>query len=80
MESEGEAGDTRIYGDRANAEFMVNANNLPLPKFEKSVFDMKPDYNRGLKLATGPDSNLPSKLNNGASPKRKGQSKDDKGY
>jgi hypothetical protein len=57
MESEGEAGDTRIYGDRANAELMAIGNVNPLPKFEKSVFDMKLDYNKNLKIVTGPDAN-----------------------
>ena len=33
-ESEGEAGDARIYADKAGG---LN----PIPKFEKSVFDMK---------------------------------------
>jgi hypothetical protein len=33
-ESEGEAGDARMYADKAGG---LN----PIPKFEKSVFDMK---------------------------------------
>jgi len=39
-ESEGEAGDARIYAERANGAKMVQ-NAEPVPKFEKSVFDMK---------------------------------------
>jgi hypothetical protein len=61
MESEGEAGDTRIYGDRPNAELMAIGNVNPLPKFEKSVFDMKLDYNKNLKIVAGLDANLPLK-------------------
>jgi hypothetical protein len=41
-ESEGEAGDARIYAERANGAKMVAVQNAePVPKFEKSVFDMK---------------------------------------
>ena len=42
MESEGEAGDARIYAERASGtKGGVGGEGPPLPKFEKSVFDMK---------------------------------------
>ena len=47
MESEGEAGDARIYAERANgAKGMNGQHQGPLPRFERSVFDMKyqPDH------------------------------------
>ena len=41
-ESEGEAGDARSYAERANGAKMASVQNVePVPKFEKSVFDMK---------------------------------------
>jgi hypothetical protein len=39
-ESEGEAGDTRVYAERGIK--LAEAKEVePMPKFEKSVFDMK---------------------------------------
>lgn len=41
-ESEGEAGDTRVYAERANGVRAAAPQEVePMPKFEKSVFDMK---------------------------------------
>jgi|TARA_B110000285_G_C15102546_1_gene605862 hypothetical protein len=39
-DSEGEAGDTKIYAARANGMSKQLGTN-PIPKFENSVFDMK---------------------------------------
>lgn len=40
-DSEGEAGDAKMYAARANGMSKQIANNNPIPKFENSVFDMK---------------------------------------
>ena len=59
MESEGEAGDARMYAERANgAKGMNGQHQGPLPRFERSVFDMKyqPDHRHKFQLfAEGPN-------------------------
>lgn len=48
VESEGEAGDARMYADRANGlSIKTQPKGQPLPVFvqgERSVFDMKMDH------------------------------------
>lgn len=45
LESEGEAGDTGVYAQWAGSTVDGSRPNKPLPKFEKSVFDM--NYQKG---------------------------------
>lgn len=45
LESEGEAGDTNAYAQWAGSTVDGSRPNKPIPKFEKSVFDM--NYQNG---------------------------------